>query len=188
MALFKEENYENKTDEWATPDSLIRPLSSAVGGFDLDPCSGAEETPHADKTYTAADGGLKQPWTGTVFCNPPFSAKADWIEKAVDETENGGADLVVMILPVDTSTEWFHDLVAHSVAVCFMGPGRVDFDRRDKAGGQQPNFATMIAVFGDVVPAELLGFLNTRGIVYFHRALYRESQQTTLVTDGGFDV
>lgn len=115
-----------------------------------------------------------------MFVNPPFSAKVDWIKKAVDESENGDAELVVMILPVDTSTEWFHDLVAQSVAVCFMGPGRVDFDRRDKAGGKQPNFATMIAVFGDVVPPELLGFLNSRGVVYYHRALYRESQQTTL--------
>lgn len=184
MATWSSDTRKPETDEWATPESLIRPLSDAVGGFDLDPCSGAEATPHAEETYDAGDDGLSQPWHGTVFCNPPFSAKEEWLRKAVDETENGDAELVVMVLPVDTSTGWFHDLVTQSVAVCFMGPGRVDFDRRDKAGGKRPNFATMLVVFGDVVPPELLGFLNTRGIVYYHRALHRESQQTTLASGG----
>lgn len=185
MAVWNDDTQEPETDEWATPSSLIRPLSDAVGGFDLDPASGAEDIPHADQTYTAQEDGLTQPWFGKVFCNPPFSEKSEWLKKAVDETENGDAELVVMVLPVDTSTEWFHNYVTKSVAVCFMGPGRVDFDRRDKAGGKQPNFAIMLPIFGEVVEPELLGFLNTRGVVYHHRALYREAQQTTLIADGG---
>lgn len=181
MATWGADTRKPGTDEWATPRSLIRPLSDAVDGFDLDPCSGAEANVHAEDVYTKDDDGLNQPWYGKVFCNPPFSDKRSWIEKALDETENGDADVVVMVLPVDTSTGWFHELVTQSIAVCFMGPGRVDFDRRDKAGGKRPNFATMITVFGERVEPSLLGFLNTRGVVYYHRALYRESQQTTLV-------
>lgn len=187
MATWDADTRKPETDEYGTPKSLIRPLADAVGGFDLDPCSGAEKTPHAKETFTREDDGLTESWHGKVFCNPPFSDKKQWLQKTIDETENGDADLVVMVLPVDTSTKWFHELVSKSVAVCFMGPGRVDFDRRDKPSGNRPNFAVMLPVFGDVVPPELLGFLNTRGIVYYHRALYKEAEQTKLVTDDGTD-
>lgn len=185
MATWGADTRKPETDEYGTPKSLIRPLADAVGGFDLDPCSGAEETPHAEETYTTQDDGLTQAWYGRVFCNPPFSEKIAWLEKTIDETQNGDTELIVMVLPVDTSTGWFHNLVTQSIAVCFMGPGRLDFDRRDKPNGKRPNFAVMLAVFGDRLPPELLGFLNTRGVVYYHRALYKEAQQTTLRTEGG---
>lgn len=187
MAVFEEHILKNKTDEWATPTSLTRPLSDAVGGFDLDPASGAEDEPHAENVYTEDDDGLSQEWFGRVFCNPPFSDKVDWIEKAISEVNGGNAELVVMVLPVDTSTRWYHNLVtAEATAVCFMGPGRVDFERREgnaKSRGS-PSFAVMLAVFGDIASPSLLGFLNTRGVVYFNRGLYRETKQMAL-PDGG---
>lgn len=181
MADFTHEKYQNQTDEWATPRTLTRPLADAVGGFDLDPASGAEDEPHADVQFTAEDDGLRQDWFGKVFCNPPFSDKDDWLKKAVQEVDDGDAELVVMVLPVDTSTRWYHDYVTQATAVCFMGPGRVDFERRSNATNSgSPNFATMLAVFGDVQTPQLLGVLNERGIVYYHRGLYRETRQTTL--------
>jgi len=85
-----------------------------------------------------------------------------------------------MILPVDTSTKWYHNYVTESDVVCFLGPGRVDFDNRDK-GGNQPNFATMIVVWGDV-GEDLLEFLEEKGIVYEHGQLY-ESQKQHSVSD-----
>lgn len=39
--------------------------------------------------------GLKEAWADKrIFCNPPFSGKAKWIEKAVAEVERGGAQYV----------------------------------------------------------------------------------------------
>lgn len=186
MAVWNGDTGEARSDEYGTPKSLIRPLADAVGGFDLDPASGAEEQPHADETYTAEDDGLSKSWFGTVFCNPPFSEKIDWLKKAYDETENGEADTVVMVLPVDTSTKWYQRYVTKSTVVCFLGPGRQDFNRADKAGGNSPNFAVMLVVFGDLPAPELLGFLNTRGVVYYHQALHRETNQMRL-TDGGYN-
>jgi len=172
------DEYDDSTDEYATPRTLTRPLAEAVGGFDLDPASGAEEEPHAEIQYTKDDDGLNQDWFGRVFCNPPFSNKTDWIEKAIYEVEDGDAELVVMVLPVGTSTTWFHNLVTQATAVAFLGPGRVDFDRRSKATNQSnPTFAVMLAVFGDVPTPQLLGVLNQRGVVYYNRGLYQESQQ-----------
>lgn len=186
MAIFEDHVYENQTDEWATPKSLLRPLADSVGGFDLDPASGAEDDPHAETAYTADDDGLTQPWFGTVFCNPPFSEKDEWLAKAVDETKNGGSDLVVMVLPVDTSTEWYHEYVTQSSVVCFVGPGRQDFDRRGESPrGKRPPFAMMLVVFGQAVPSDLLDHLDTKGVVYHHGVLHERSEQATLA-DGGF--
>lgn len=178
MAIFEQHILDDKTDEWATPKSLLRPLAESVGGFDLDPCSGAEKDPHAAQTYTKEDDGLTSAWFGTVFCNPPFSEKVDWIEKAVGEVNEENAECVVMVLPVDTSTNWFHDHVTDATVVCFLGPGRVDFDRRgDAEGSGSPSFAVMLAVFGDIPRPDLLGFLSTRGVIYWNRALHRETTQ-----------
>lgn len=185
MVVFEDRVFEDSTDEWATPKSLVRPLSEAVGGFDLDPASGAEEEPHAETVYTQEDDGLTQEWFGTVFLNPPFSEKVQWIEKAMAEVNAGNAELVVTVLPVDTSTEWFHELVAQAPVVCFVGPGRQEFDRRSEfPRGERPNFAIQLVVFGDEIPKQLLGVLSMRGIVYYNRALYTESTQVTFATGG----
>lgn len=184
MPTFNQQEYEDRSDEYATPKSFLRPLADAVGGFDLDPASGAEIDPHAKHVYTKEDDGLQQDWFGAVFCNPPFSEKEQWLKKAIQETNDGNAEIVVMVLPVDTSTRWFHNLVTQSVAMCFVGPGRQDFDRRsDAEANGNPSFAVMIPVFGDRVPPELLGCLNTRGVVYYNRALYSESTQVRFDTN-----
>lgn len=43
---------------------------------------------------------LKQSWGDErIFCNPPFSKKAEFIEKAYNEVINGNCPICVMILP-----------------------------------------------------------------------------------------
>ena len=64
--------FEGKTetgkDEWLTPPELV----SALGKFDLDPCSPINRPwDTAKKHYTILDDGLTQPWDGKVWCNPP---------------------------------------------------------------------------------------------------------------------
>jgi DNA N-6-adenine-methyltransferase (Dam). len=54
----------SETDEWATPPAFVRPLADAVGGFDLDPAAGAENSPIAEHAFTEADDGLAKPWFG----------------------------------------------------------------------------------------------------------------------------
>jgi ParB family chromosome partitioning protein len=54
-----------------------------LGGIDLDPasCEAANEIIQAERYYTKADDGLKQPWRGKVFLNPPGGrgvVKAFW--------------------------------------------------------------------------------------------------------------
>ena len=162
MSLLDAPKFENKTNEWATPKDVVRPLSEAVGGFDLDPASGAEQTPHAEEVYTEDDDGLHSPWFGEVWCNPPFSQKADWLRKAIDEREN--YDRCIMLIPVDTSTGWFHDYVTQADYICFDG-SRISFVKPDGTQGNSPNFGTMFVVFGGLND-ELHSALEKRGSVF----------------------
>ena len=46
----------------------------------------------------------------SIFLNPPYSALRRWVAKAVEEIQRGPrGGRLVMLLPSDTSTRWFHD-------------------------------------------------------------------------------
>lgn len=113
------------SDHWATPPTLVRELEVEFGSFDLDPCC-HRETAKAPAFYTPEDDGLSKPWFGRVFMNPPYSDPGRWLQKAIDETTSGRAQLVVGLLPVCTDTAWFHQLVKDRAEVRFLR-GRVRF-------------------------------------------------------------
>ncbi len=63
--------------EWLTPPALI----AALGKFDLDPCT-PDTMPWqtAAHRYTRRDDGLRQPWFGRCWVNPPCGSSA-WIRE-----------------------------------------------------------------------------------------------------------
>jgi phage N-6-adenine-methyltransferase len=64
--------------------------------------------------YTLEDDGLSQPWTGRVWCNPPYSQIGLWVEKAWREWhfDNGELRLIVMLLPANRPEQgWWQDHV-----------------------------------------------------------------------------
>lgn len=68
------------SDIWLTP----RPVLTALGPFDLDPCSAPDPLiwPTADRHYTLPVDGLSQPWFGRVWLNPPYGQQAwRWLAK-----------------------------------------------------------------------------------------------------------
>lgn len=161
---------EETSNEYATKPELWRPLANAVGGFDVDPASGAESEHIAETTYTKRDDGLSKTWDGTVWLNPPFSEKTKWFRKAVGQVNAGNADTIVALAPVDTSTQWFQNWYSKANVICWL-------EGRDWYVAEgSPSFNTSVGVFGDV-PVKLVSVLEGKGIVTEPLA---DTEQTTL--------
>lgn len=168
-------HFGSETDEWATPPQLLRALDAAVGGFDLDPCSGAEERSIAAEAYTVEDDGLMQAWHGRVWCNPPYSAMEDWMAKAVAERER--TDSILVLAPARTSTQWFHNHATKADVLAFL-EGRLTFGTDRLANAP---FPSLIAVFGEC-PDPLRETLDRRGAVYGADQLAARTTQTEIPT------
>jgi len=174
-----------ENNDYATPPEIWRPLSQAVGGFDLDPASGAESTPIAPNRYTKEDDGLTKAWFGEVWLNPPWStngngnAKHQWLRKVRSEANRDDVDRITVVLPSDTSAHWYHDHVTRADAICFVGPGRIAFE----GGDRNPSFGLIIAVYGPV-DGSLADALDSLGHVIEGRSTYDPRPQTTLPGSG----
>lgn len=171
-------------NDYATPPEIWRPLAECVGGFDTDPCSGAEPTPIAPKRYTKEENGLEQAWEGDVFVNPPWSSngqdgpdnpKKRWYGKCIEESGRNEVTSVVALAPSDTSPEWFQKHIMSAEVVCFYGTGRVSFIGENR----NPSFGLIIAVYGENAGA-YKDVLDGFGTVIEGRSVYQQSSQTAL--------
>lgn len=101
---------DDEIDDRGTTPEFFGPLN-AVHRFTLDVAA----APHNAKTldfYTRFADGLLQPWPGRVWCNPPYSNIAAWVEKAWSEWRIGRPELIVMLLPANrTEQAWWQELV-----------------------------------------------------------------------------
>lgn len=148
-----------QTDEWSSPPEVVRPLDDAIDGFDLDPCSGAEQSPFADETYTEDDDGLTQEWFGNVWVNPPYSDMPTWVEKAATEAACDGVENVVFLCKGDSSTQWWQ-AAADDATLILAIDGRLSFGDGENAAP----FASHIVVFGGA-DTDLVDALRDQGTV-----------------------
>jgi hypothetical protein len=132
-----------ESDEWYTPKFIFDALKLQ---FDLDVASpGVSHWVPALKVFTKEDDGLKQPWIGTVFMNPPFGGRngqVPWIEKFVKHGDG------IAIIAARTSAKWFQDLVPLCDAICFPR-GKTKFIRPDGSVGKSPGSGIAIVAIGD---------------------------------------
>jgi hypothetical protein len=122
--------HKGKKDNYPTPKKLYKELDSEFH-FDYDPC------PLNPEGLREIDG--LGDWGGSNYVNPPYSNKTPWIRKAIEQQKKG--KLTVMLVPADTSTNWFHDLLVPNCEIRFI-KGRVSFNGRTHA-----SFPTMICIF-----------------------------------------
>lgn len=135
-------------DEWLTPPHIIESL----GPFDLDPCAPINrpwET--ASKHYTILDDGLKNPWAGDVWCNPPYGAEAaKWLARCAD---HGNA---IALIFARTETKMFFEHVWGKASALLFIEGRLHFHHVDgtraKANGGAPS---VLVAYGDALARRL---------------------------------
>ena len=133
--------FSSKTDLWETPKDLFDKLNNEFH-FALDVCA-TPENAKCEEFYTKEQDGLKQPWKGTVWCNPPYGRQiGEWVRRAFLASVSGST--VVMLLPARTDTKWFHDYIykRNNVEIRFIR-GRLKF------GGNKNSapFPSMVVVF-----------------------------------------
>lgn len=96
-----------KSDEWRTPPDLFKQLNVRFY-FTMD----AAATSKNSTTFLYLKDGLSDTWSNErIFCNPPFSQKAEWIKKMHDEVIHCDCPLCVMILPNCIDTKAFNKYI-----------------------------------------------------------------------------
>jgi hypothetical protein len=154
-ALFETAGVSPLGDEWYTPAWMFRALGV---DFDLDPCSpGAPPSSVPAKRHlTKANNGLAAEWSGSVWLNPPFSAKRPWYERLVQHG-NG-----IALMPARTETHDLQDFMSAAHALLFL-KGRIYFERGTRPGGNgtrgvttTPPFGIVLCAYGEALAASLL--------------------------------
>ena len=137
-------------NDWRTPRKYLDAARAVLGQIDLDPASSEEanQTVLAKKFYTEEMNGLKLPWKGRVWLNPPYGGKAkSFIERLIREYQVGnvtGACALVNSHP--TETKWFQLLFDYRI--CFI-QGRIDFGGSSRAVSTNSTHGSAIVYLGD---------------------------------------
>ncbi len=97
--------FSRESDEWGTPRDRWADWNDEIGPFTLD-AAATHENALCASHFTMEDDGLAQDWTGTVWCNPPYSSVGKWVEKAYFSSLQGAT--VVCLVPSRTDTRWWH--------------------------------------------------------------------------------
>ncbi|MBG6243204.1 MAG: phage N-6-adenine-methyltransferase [Candidatus Symbiopectobacterium sp. Dall1.0] len=113
-------------DRWQTPIDVFKTLDAEFG-FKLD--AAADESNALCKEFlTEQQDALTCEWNskGAIFCNPPYSKIMPWVKKAAEQCRKQN-QTIVMLLPSDSSTAWFHEALKTSDEVRFITEGRLSF-------------------------------------------------------------
>ena len=132
---------DQRNDRWLTPLPIIEAVTVGVGllPFDLDPC-GAPGHMTAARTYLLerGDDGLRDPWFGRVWMNPPYGAeKMRWIHRFISQYRLGNITGGTILVPFDPGAveAWQDTLWPQSDAILAYRH-RVNFVSRDDKTGK----------------------------------------------------
>jgi len=130
------------TDTWLTPRWIL----DRLGMFDLDPCAAPSPRPWntASKHYDITHGkdGLKLPWTGRVWLNPPYSNANPWAEKMAAHGRG------IMCLAVRAETRRWMDCVWGAASAVLLLAPRTTFMTPDGLGTYGNVNQTALAAYG----------------------------------------
>ena len=134
-------------DEWETPTWLFYKLHQEFH-FNLDVAATMENS-KCLKYFTKEDNALMQKWDGRCFMNPPYSRGNidQFVRKAaVEIVTNSLCEVIVGVLPVRTSTNWFHNWVYNKAELRFLHK-RVKFVFNGVQATAGDFYATMVVIW-----------------------------------------
>ena len=121
-------------NEWYTPSIYIESARKVMGVIDIDPATSEimQKQITAKTYYTLETDGLKWPWFGKLWLNPPYAQPFiyQFIEKAVNEYTLGNVTEAIILTNNFTDTAWFHLAESVSELICFT-KGRIRFEKAD---------------------------------------------------------
>jgi phage N-6-adenine-methyltransferase len=134
-------SYCSGDEEWFTPQAVVEAVRQVLGTIDLDPasCTEANAVVKARRFYTIKDDGLRQPWRGRMFVNPPYSVTkiSLFIEKLVGHVQDGSVTEAIVVVNSETEVRWFRSLSSVATGVCFP-TGRIKFWKPGRKTGTSP--------------------------------------------------
>lgn len=164
---------------WYLPAKWAQRFRVALGGgIDLDPCAARPEldTIKAQTAYLyPAQDGLALPWSGRVYCNPPYDRHGmrAFASKAIREADNCRA--LALIVPCCPSSRSWRDLARAADEIIFL-PVRINFIDGSPTPGKTTSGRQALSIFGwrlqDVEVFEGIPIRN-----FMQRASFREKPQ-----------
>lgn len=133
-------------DEWLTPPRILQALGGA-DSFDLDPCAPVERPwPTAKKHYTIQDNGLRKPWSGRIFLNPPYGAPkviGPWLRRMAAH----GCGVALTFARTETGI--FHETIWEAATAALFLRGRLFFfDVAGREADHNAGAPSVLAAYG----------------------------------------
>lgn len=110
-----------ETNEWYSPPWVIALAREVMGDIDLDPasCDHAQQVVKAAKYYTKEENGLRWPWHGRTWLNPPYGTEQKpWIDKLVYDYQRGRVPEAILLTKSALGYDWFEATWDRSSSVC----------------------------------------------------------------------
>jgi len=125
-----------KSEDWESPHERFDELNAEFGPFTFEPACTPEQYsaqrvleqggticvppdyPLQENAHILVDG-LRQPWHGRVFLNPPYTSRSlyRWVSYAVEQVSLGNVELVCAFLPANkTEQAWWQEFVCKEAA------------------------------------------------------------------------
>lgn len=152
----------SKKDYWQTSDLAYDDACHLCGveAFDIDVAASIGNRKCSYYLDEDADA-LSVRWFSRdeayAWCNPPFSLKIEFLQKAYEQRKSG---TICMMIPFEPATKWWRDNVDGKAAVVFVPDGRYSFVNPETGLVMSGvNFPSCFVVFNSLeVPTQYVNF------------------------------
>lgn len=105
----------SESNEWYTPVEYIKAVRHVMKDIDLDPASATipQQWIQAKQFYDVTENGLKKPWYGRVWLNPPYGTHSSlWIKKAIETYISGDIQQAILLLKPAVGSQWYQSIAS----------------------------------------------------------------------------